>query len=271
MQLNGKTVLITGGTAGIGLEAAKQFLANGAKVIITGRNQTKLDAAKSLYPSLIAINSDVANADDAQSLFRQAKQLGGIDILYNNAGVITTPFNLGVANEKHLEEAEYEMNINYLGVVRLNNLFIDMLKSRKEAAIINTTSIVSYVPFLLEPTYAASKVALRFYTESLRKHLQILNSSVKVFELLPPLVATDMAAGFDAKSITPEVLVEALIAGVKKDQFTIRVGDTKLIYILNRLFPKIAFALINPRKALGAIDPSRNVSPVAAMESSKAN
>src|SRR5687768_9282561 len=116
MQLNGKTVLITGGTAGIGLEAARQFLANGAKVIITGRDQAKLDAAKNLYPSLIAIKSDVANADDAQALFRQTKQLGGIDILYNNAGVITTPLNLGMASEKRFEEAEYEMNINYLGV-----------------------------------------------------------------------------------------------------------------------------------------------------------
>src|ERR1044071_3252910 len=71
MQLKGKTVLITGGTAGIGLEAAKQFLANGAKVIITGRNQSKLDAAKRLYPAVTAIKSDVANADDAQALFDQ--------------------------------------------------------------------------------------------------------------------------------------------------------------------------------------------------------
>lgn len=271
MQLNGKTVLITGGTAGIGLEAARQFLANGAKVIITGRNQAKLDAAKNLYPSLTAIKSDAANADDAHSLLRQVKQLGGIDILYNNAGVLSTPLNLGVANEKHLEEAEYEIDINYLGVIRLNNLFIEMLKSRKESAIINTTSIVSYVPFLLEPTYAASKVALRFYTESLRKHLQILKSSVKVFELLPPLVATDMAAGLDAKAITPETLVKALIAGIKKDQLTIRVGDTRLIYFLSRFFPRIAFAVLNPKKSLGPIDPSKNASRAAVVEGYNAN
>ena len=264
MQIKGKTVLITGGAAGIGLESARQFLANGARVIITGRNQAKLDAAKDLYPALTAIKSDVANAEEAQLLFKQIKELGGIDILYNNAGVLSTPLNLGMANDKHFEEAEYEININYLGVIRLNNLFIEMLKSKKEAAIINTTSIVSYVPFLLEPTYAASKAALHSYTESLRKHLQIVNSSVKVFELLPPLVATEMAAGLDAKSITPEVLVKALIAGLKKDQLTIRVGDTKLIYILSRLFPKIAFALINPSNSLGPIDPTKNVGLVAA-------
>lgn len=167
MELKGKTVLITGGTAGIGLEATKQFLANGASVIITGRNQSKLDAVKKSYPTITAIQSDVADADDAKSLFDQVKALGGIDILYNNAGVMSAPLNLGVANEKHFELAKYEMAINYLGVIRLNNLFMEMLKSRKEAAIINTSSLLSYVPLNLAPTYSASKAAMRFYTVAL--------------------------------------------------------------------------------------------------------
>ncbi|GAA3961158.1 SDR family oxidoreductase [Mucilaginibacter dorajii] len=253
MQLKGKTVLITGGASGIGLEAAKQFLANGASVIITGRNQEKLDEAKKLYPAITTIKSDVSDAGDAQKLFNHVQQLGGIDILYNNAGVLTDPINLGTANDQHFEDAAYEMNVNYLGVIRLNNLFIDMLKSRKESAIINTTSILSYVPSLLEATYSASKVALRFYTEALRKHLQILNSNLKVFELLPPVVATEMTTDRDGKKMTTEGLVKALIAGLKKDQFTIRVGDTKALYIVNRLFPKVAFNLVNPKKSYKAI------------------
>jgi len=248
MNIKGKTVLITGGASGIGLEAARQFLAGGARVIITGRNQAKLDTAKKLYPALHAINSDVANAEDVQALYQQIVALGGIDILYNNAGVGVPPLNLGLANYKHAESAAYEMDVNYLGVVRLNNLFLDMLKSRKEAAIINTTSILRYVPSLIEATYSASKAALAFYTLSLREHLRILNSHVKVFELLPPLVATEMTAGRDDKKMTTEALVKGLMAGLKKDQYTIRVGDTKLLYRLNRFFPKIAFGLINPRK-----------------------
>jgi uncharacterized oxidoreductase len=249
MQLKGKTVLITGGASGIGLEAAKQFLANGAKVIITGRNQEKLNEAKKLYPAITAIKSDVSDAGDAQKLLTQVQQLGGIDILYNNAGVLTAPINLGIANDQHIEDAAYEMNVNYLGVIRLNNLFLDMLKSRAEGAIINTTSILSYVPSLLEATYSASKVALRFYTETLRKHLQIINSNLKVFELLPPVVATEMTAERNGKKMTTEGLVKALIAGIKKDQFTIRVGDTKALFIVNRLFPEIAFGLVNPKKS----------------------
>ena len=249
MNLKGKTILITGGASGIGLEAAKQFLALGTKVIITGRNQEKLDAAKKLYPQLTAIQSDAANADEALLLFDKVKAMGGIDILYNNAGVGVPPLNLGLTNEKHLEGAIYEMDVNYFGIIRLNNLFLDMLKSRKESAIINTTSLLSYVPSLLEATYSASKTALAFYTKSLREHLKIVNSEVKVFELLPPLVATDMTAERSDKKMSSEELVKGLIAGLKKDQYTIRVGDTKLVYVLHRFFPKLTFGLVNPKKS----------------------
>lgn len=248
MDLKGKTILITGGGSGIGLEAARQFLHLGLKVIITGRNQEKLDAAKKAYPALIAIQSDVSKAEDAEALYEQVKSLGGIDILYNNAGVGVPPLNLGVANDKHVEGALYEIEVNYLGVIRLNNLFMDMLKSRKQAAIINTSSILSIVPSILEATYSASKTALAFYTKSLRKHLQIIGSDVKVFELLPPLVDTDMVTDRNDKKISPEHLVKGLIAGLKKDQYTIRVGDAKVIYLLNRMAPEVAYKLINSSK-----------------------
>jgi short-subunit dehydrogenase involved in D-alanine esterification of teichoic acids len=245
MELKNKTILITGGASGIGLEAAKQFLEKGLKVIITGRNQAKLDEAKKLLPSITAFKSDVANAEDAQKLFKQIEALGGIDILYNNAGVISKPKNLGISNDAHFETAEYEMSINYLGVIRMNNLFMEMLKSRKEAAIINTASLLSYVPLNTTPTYSASKAAVRFYTDVLRNHLQILKSNVKVFELSPPLVATAMADGINAKTITPEKLVNGLIKGLKNDNYKIRVGDTKIIYLLSRFLPKIAWNIIN--------------------------
>jgi uncharacterized oxidoreductase len=248
MELKGKNILITGGSAGLGLESAKQFLSEGAKVIITGRNQAKLDKAKQKYPALTIINSDVADADGARSLFEQVKALGGIEILYNNAGVGTQPLNLAKANEQHFEDAAYEMNVNYLGVMRLTNLFIDMLKAKPEAAIINTTSVLSYVPALVAPTYSASKAALRFYTESLRKHLEILGSSVKVFELLPPLVETEMTASLNEKKMTTEDVIAQLVSGIKKDRYTVRVGATKLLYTMNRLFPATAFGMLNQKK-----------------------
>jgi len=248
MNLKGKTILITGGASGIGLEAARQFLAIGAKVIITGRNQEKLDAARKAYPALTAIKSDAGSEADAKALFNKVKELGGIDILYNNAAVLVPPSNLGIANEKHIEGAAYEMDVNYIGVIRLINLFLDMLKSRNEAAVINTTSILSLAPSLIEATYSSSKTALAFYTTSLRGHLKITGSKVKIVELIPPLVATEMTAGRNDKKISPEDMVKGLIKGLSKEQDVIRVGDAKLFNLVNRFFPKTAFKILNPKK-----------------------
>lgn len=256
MNLRGKKILITGGGSGIGLEAAKQFLAQGCDVIITGRNKVKLDDAKKEHPALITILHDVANAEDALSLFNKVVTIGGIDILYNNAGVGAAPLNLGIADDRHLQAAAYEMNVNYLGVIRLNNLFLDMLSSRKESAIINTTSILSYVPSVLEGTYSASKTALAFYTKVLREHLSVLHTTVKVFELVPPLVDTAMTAAREGKKISTEMLVKGLIVGLEKDQYTIRIGDSKSLYRLNRFFPAFAFGLINPQKAYQLLRPA---------------
>lgn len=253
MNLNGKTILITGGASGIGLEAAKQFMAIGAKVIITGRNQDKFTAAKQSISSLIAIRSDVDSEDDAKALFKEVNALGGIDILYHNAGVGTPGLNLGKANAQILENAIYEMNVNYYGIIRLNNLFLDMLKAKAESAIIITTSLLSIVPGIEEPTYSASKVALGFYTKLLRKDLEILDSTIKVFELLPPLVATDMTANRNDKKISAQELVKALVSGIKKNQLTIRVGDSKIVYLVNRFFPKLAFNLVNPKKIYNSL------------------
>lgn len=248
MNIKVKTILITGGASGIGLEAVKQFLNLGLKVIITGRNQAKLDAVKKSFPAIITIQSDASKSNDALALYNQVKLLGGIDILYNNAGVGVPPLNLGNPTDKHLEGAVYEMEVNYFGVIRLNNLFMEMLKSRPESAIITTSSILSMVPSVVEATYSSSKVALAFYSTSLRSHLKAINSHLKVFELVPPLVDTDMVADRNDKKISPEKLVKELINGIQQDRYIIRVGDSKASYILNRLAPKMLYGLINGKK-----------------------
>jgi uncharacterized oxidoreductase len=71
---------------------------------------------------------------------------------------------------------------------------------------------------------------------------------VKIFELIPPLVATEMTADRKDKKISPEEMVKGLIRGLQKDCYTIRVGDAKLFNIVNRFFPKLAFGLVNPKK-----------------------
>ena len=205
------------------------------------------DEAVKDNPELTAIRSDVSQPDDVRALFAKVKSMGGIDILYNNAGISTELQSIGNGSGI-LENASNEMEINYLGVIRINSIFLEMLQSREEAAIINTSSILSVVPSMLEPTYSASKAALSVYTKMLREHLNASGSRLKVFELLPPLVETGMTSHRDGRKITPRQLVGSLIDGLKKDRTTIRVGDTRTVYILNRLFPRLAFRLVNPKR-----------------------
>lgn len=247
MNLQGKTILITGGASGIGLEAATQLTALGNNVIVTGRNIRKLEAVREALPGVTAFQSDAADPAQAQELFDKVSALGGIDILYNNAGVGVPPLSLGIGSAKHTAGAAYEMDVNYLAVVRLNDLFMDMLNARPEAAIINTTSILSMVPSVAEATYSASKAALAFYTKMLREHLRLAGSKIKVFELLPPLVDTELVAARQEKKMQPAGLVAALIAGLKRDDYTIRPGDSKVIHYLNRFTPRLAFGLINTK------------------------
>jgi len=175
MQLKGKTVLITGGTAGIGLEAAKQFLAANARVIITGRNQAKLDAAKKLYPALTAIQSDVANADDAQLLFSQVKQL---DVLINNAGYLVT----GLAEETSIEIGKQQFETNFWGTVKLTNELLPYFRKQKKGKIITVGSLLGLVSLPNVAYYAASKHALEGYFKALRLELNQFNIKVSMVE-----------------------------------------------------------------------------------------
>ncbi|MEO6233332.1 MAG: SDR family NAD(P)-dependent oxidoreductase [Ferruginibacter sp.] len=100
------------------------MLEAGCKIIVTGRNQVKLAEAKAKYPAITAIKSDAANMEDDQPLLAQVKAPGGIDMLFNNAGIVGAPDNLGIANDIHYQKAKKQMDINYVSVIRLNNLLL---------------------------------------------------------------------------------------------------------------------------------------------------
>jgi len=248
-KLNGKVAIITGADSGIGRSAAILFAKEGADICIVYLDEHEdaektLARIKELGHRVIRFSGDLAEPDFCEEVVqRTINAFGHIDILVNNAG---EQGEVGGVEDLEPEHVEKIFRTNIFGFFYLTKATLPHLK--EGAAIINTTSILSYVPSVIEATYSASKVALRFYTETLRKHLELSKSNVKVFELLPPVVATEMTAARSDKKITPEKLVKTLIASLQKDQFTIRVGDTKLIYIINRLFPKIAFGLVNSKE-----------------------
>ena len=238
------TVLITGGSAGIGFEIAKTLSEKGNQVIITGRNQERLDNALSKLQNATGIACDVSDAAEVDALVKKIKSdFPKLNIVINNAGRAFVHSLLGETDT--FENASEEMLTNYLSVIRLNQKLLPLLKTQGEAAIVNVSSIVAFVPNHNLATYGASKAALHSYSQSLRIALQ-KETSVKVFELMPPLVNTDFSQEIGgANGISPTVVAEDLVRAIENDDYEIHVGNTANIYALFHQSPAEALLAMN--------------------------
>ncbi len=247
MNITNKTILVTGGGSGIGFEIAKLLGQKGNKVIITGRNEAKLQKAASQLNNVSFIAADVTSEADVNNLVEKInEEYGGLDILINNAGQ---------ANVYHLDEAvnaydkaSAEMETNYLAIVRLTEKLLPALKKSKEAAIVNVSSIVAFVPGVNLPTYAATKAALHSYTRALR-HTISKKTGIKIFELMPPLVDTELSVEIDGKNgIPPLEVAEGLIKGFENDEYEMHIGNTADMYKLYLHSPQEALIALNKRR-----------------------
>ncbi|MEH3115837.1 SDR family oxidoreductase [Pedobacter terrae] len=247
MKTSKNTVLLIGGTAGIGLEIAKQLTALDNHVIITGRNQGRLDAAAASLPNLTTVLSDVSKGDDVDLLVEKIKsEFPQLNLLINNAGRALL-YNLADPNQDAFENAADEILTNYLSIIRINQKLLPVLKQQAASAIVNVSSVVAYVPGITLPTYAASKAALHSYSTSLRLSLE--ETTVKVFELMPPLVDTEFSKEIGGHNgIKPSVVADEFIAALANDEFEIRVGDTAKIYELFRQSPVDALNVMNANR-----------------------
>lgn len=237
MKLTNRTILITGGSAGIGLAFALKFLKLGNEVIVTGRRQAVLDEVKARHPKLHTIQSDVADPVQIAVLAAHVKaKFPKLDVLMNNAGI--SLFKNLKAPASDLAELMAEMNINVGGVVRMTSAFIDILKANK-GTLINVSSGLAFVPMPSLPIYCASKAAVHSYTQSLR--FQLEETGVEVIDLMPPAVKTEMTAslpegdGFDI--ITTDELVKQSFASLKAGTLEIRPGQSKQLAFMRRLAP----------------------------------
>ena len=244
MKTTGNTILITGGSAGIGLEMAKVFVKQGNKVIITGRDASRLESAKAQLGNVTAIQADVTSAADVEVLTARIQaEFSELNILINNAGKALVHH---LAEGKAYDIAVDEMTTNYFSILRLTDKLLPLLKGQKESAIVNVSSVVAYVPSGYLPTYAASKAALHSYTVSLR--LALKDTSIKVFELMPPLVNTELSKdiGGAENGIAPSIVAEDVFDALATDRFEIRTGQTEDLYRLSLANPEEALNIMNP-------------------------
>ncbi|HWS96759.1 MAG TPA: SDR family NAD(P)-dependent oxidoreductase [Candidatus Methylomirabilis sp.] len=236
MKLTGRTILITGGSAGIGLAFALKFLELGNEVIVTGRRQALLNQVKAKYPKLHTIQSDVADPAQTAALAARVKSdFPKLDVLMNNAGVMLYK-NLK-APAVDLAGLMTEMNINVGGVITTTSAFMDILRANK-GTVINTSSALAFVPLPSAPIYSAGKAAIHSYTQSLR--FQLEETGIEVIELMPPGVKTDMTvelAEGGVSVITTDELVKQSFAALKAGAVEIRPGQSKQLAFMRRLAP----------------------------------
>lgn len=235
MKLTGNTMLITGGSAGIGLAFAKKFVELGNEVIITGRQQDKLDAALKEVPKLHAIKSDAGDPKAVSDLARDVKaKFPALNVLLNNAGIMLYK-NLAVPED--LAKLTSEIDINLAGPIRLVSALIEQLKANK-GTIVNVSSALAFVPLQAAPVYCATKAAMHSYTISLRQ--QLAEHGVEVVELMPPAVKTELvtARGQQQKVITTDVLVDATVKALEEATTEIRPGQANLLRFMSRVAPK---------------------------------
>ena len=240
MKLQKKTVLITGGTSGIGQELARQLLARGNTVIVTGRDPAKLAAAERTLPGVHAFQSDVSDPAAIKALSdRVLTRFPALDILVNNAGIMR---NVNLNRGHELSDITREIDINLSGPLRMVQQFLPHLLRREGAAIVNVSSGLAFVPLPLSPIYCATKAALHSFTQSLR--VQLEGTSVTVIELAPPLVETALArAEFEEemkgqKGMDAAVLARRALAGIEAGKLEIRPGLSNVLKLMSRVAPR---------------------------------
>jgi len=249
VNLSHNTILITGGGSGIGLALAKEFLQLNNQVIICGRNLDKLKAARKKFPAIKIIQCDLSSEGSVTALVKEIyREYPGLNFLVNNAGIMRM-WNLQ-KESANIKEQKAEILTNFFGTVQLTQSLIPHLLKQDNGTILNVSSALAYVPMSAAPVYSATKAALHSYSISVRQQLE--NTNVKVFELLPAAVETDMATEIEKSTglknngpkLTPEKLAVLALKGLKNDQPEIRPGMANTLYIIHRMFPGLSKKMI---------------------------
>jgi uncharacterized oxidoreductase len=239
MNVSGKRILITGGGSGIGLELARR-LAESNRIVIAGRDETKLERARAETPALQSVRLDVSSEGEARAAIGWvASELGGLDVLVNNAGLLRGyPLEADDADTKALQDVE----VNVTGTLRMTRLALPLLRDSSEAALVFLSSAVALAAVPGFSVYAATKAAIHSLARSLRAELAA--DGIRVFEVLPPVVDTGAVGDLRVRKVPPTVVADAIVSGLQRDKEEIRVGPVRQLAPLARIAPRLADRIV---------------------------
>jgi len=225
MKLTGNTIFITGGGSGIGRGLAEALHKRGNKVIIGGRRRGHLDAVVAENPGMAAVELDIT---DAASIVRVAAQLiadyPDLNVLINNAGVMLPDQAGGKIDDAVMVST---ITTNLMGPIRMTSALIDHLKTRNDAVVAYTSSVLAFVPLAMTAVYSSTKAALHSYVLSQRFMLR--DTAVRVLEIAPPWVRTDLMNSREAEQAMPlAAFIEETIAVLGTDVDEVLVEGARL-------------------------------------------
>jgi len=216
MKLQSNTIFITGSTSGIGKGLAEAFHRLGNQVIISGRREDRLRSICAANPGMRHFVLDVTDLTSVRNTARKIiEEFPALNCVFNNSGMQRRH---NFASGKPIDDASMlaEIQTNLLGLIRVSAEFLPHLKNRQNATLLNVSSGLAFVPIALFPVYCATKAAVHSFSLSLRQQLR--DSNVKVIELIPPYVATELGGVSEASAgALRQMPLDAFIAETMKE------------------------------------------------------
>lgn len=243
MNFKDNTIVITGGSSGIGLELSKVLTEQKNQVIICGRSLQKLERAKQMVPSLHVFQCDLSIAQERARFSEWVeKNHPQCNILINNAALVhKTNF---FSDSEMVAKAELEAQTNFIAPIVLTKLLFPILIKNKSPKIIYITTGLVYAPKAAYPVYCATKAALHSFVQTLR--MQAAEQPIDIHEVLLPAVDTPFHKGNPPKLvISTQQAVEEMLNKLEKGAKEIKVGPVKLLHPLSRVAPTFAIKKVN--------------------------
>lgn len=235
MKLSNNKILITGATSGIGRALVEKFCQLDNQIIAVGRSEIRLEELTQFDSRITSFKCDISSPSELDRLVAFIKQEHkDINVLINNAGI---QYNCNFLDETYtLQDIENEISTNLTAPLKLIASLLPLLHTNPDSAIVNISSGLAIVPKAKSAVYCGTKAAIHIFSKSLRYQLD----KVKVFEIIPPLVDTEMTKGRGKGKISPQRLVDEFIQAFKKNRYEVNIHKVKLLRIINRISPKIA-------------------------------
>ncbi len=220
-KLDGKVAIVTGATSGMGRDSAKLFAAEGAKVVITGRNEERakevVDDIKAEGGEAIYVIADMANLDDVEKIFDATmEEYGTVDVLFNNAGMLS----MSPLMDLTIEEWNRVFNVNVTSALRLTQLVAPVMKEKGKGTIVNTCSVASFGAHHGFAAYVDSKHAMMGLTRSIAWEL---GPEIRCNGIAPGLIHTAMVDSIGGPGALQQMIDQCPVKrhGVPEDIATV--------------------------------------------------